>query len=278
MRSVATNPDEFRFDDFEIAGWRRLAVSYHTTLGPLTSAAAESILAAAQPREGDRLLDIGSGPGCIAAAAADAGLSVTGCDISESMVDLARSLHPNLDFDLADARALPYGDESFDVVTLGFLLLHTALPDLMVSEAVRVLRPGGRLVASVYDDPSRARFVGLFGEATRGIHLTPPTMPPGPSLFDLVTAPLLEELLADAGLTDVEVQSLAVNHRLADAGEMYDQFKRGTVRAAAPLEAQDAATESLIVDALADKIEPYRVDAGYSIPAAFLLATGRKPA
>jgi demethylmenaquinone methyltransferase / 2-methoxy-6-polyprenyl-1,4-benzoquinol methylase len=106
--------------------WRRLTVE-----------------AAVEP--GDRVLDACCGTGDLALAAARAGGRVTGVDFSERMLARARAKAPEQDWLRADATALPFGDESFDVVTVGFGIRNLADLEAGLRELARVLVPGGRL-------------------------------------------------------------------------------------------------------------------------------------
>jgi 2-polyprenyl-3-methyl-5-hydroxy-6-metoxy-1,4-benzoquinol methylase len=66
------------FREFEHAGWEKLPGRYHDAFGSLTTQTIEPLLDAAGARKGIRLLDVASGPGYVAAAAAARGASVTG--------------------------------------------------------------------------------------------------------------------------------------------------------------------------------------------------------
>jgi ubiquinone/menaquinone biosynthesis C-methylase UbiE len=105
---------------------------------------------------GRRILDVGSGLGDDAAALAGLvgpGGSVVGIDGSQAMVDAARSRHDRvegLSFEVANAAALPFDDAHFDACRIDRVLQHITDPAPVVREMVRVLRPGGALVA--YDN------------------------------------------------------------------------------------------------------------------------------
>jgi demethylmenaquinone methyltransferase / 2-methoxy-6-polyprenyl-1,4-benzoquinol methylase len=75
---------------------------------------------------------------------------VVGCDFSEPMLEIARQKSGEeglaVEFGWADALELPYGDESFDAVTVGFGARNLAELEKGLAEMARVLRPGGRLV------------------------------------------------------------------------------------------------------------------------------------
>ena len=118
------------------------------------------VLARAAIASGDAVLDVGCGTGTLAVAAARAarGVKVTGLDPDASILARARrrAAEAGLEirFDQGTATALPYANDSFDVV-LSTLVFHH-LPDeakrQSADELARVLRPGGRLVVA---DPGR---------------------------------------------------------------------------------------------------------------------------
>ncbi|MFL5908077.1 MAG: bifunctional demethylmenaquinone methyltransferase/2-methoxy-6-polyprenyl-1,4-benzoquinol methylase UbiE [Solirubrobacterales bacterium] len=84
---------------------------------------------------------------------------VVGCDFSEPMLELARRKSGDeglpVEFGWADALDLPYGDRSFDAVTIGFGARNLADLERGLSEIARVLRPGGRLVILEITRPQR---------------------------------------------------------------------------------------------------------------------------
>ena len=104
----------------------------------------------AEARPGVRLLDVATGTGTIARAAAARGASVVALDASPGMLEVARRVSPDLDFRLGDASALPFGDGEFDVVTCGLSISHFADREKALAEALRVLRRPGKLVASAW--------------------------------------------------------------------------------------------------------------------------------
>jgi demethylmenaquinone methyltransferase / 2-methoxy-6-polyprenyl-1,4-benzoquinol methylase len=94
---------------------------------------------------------------------------VVGCDFSEPMLELARRKSGEqglaVEFGWADALELPYGDASFDAVTVGFGARNLADLDKGLSEMARVLRPGGHLVILEITRPQReplATFYSLW--------------------------------------------------------------------------------------------------------------------
>ncbi len=104
--------------------------------------------------DGGRVLDVGCGPGRVALDLADRGLDVAGVDLDPAMIERARahavkSSGRKLSFDVGNAAALPYDDDSFDLVVSTFALHHWSEPEAALNEIARVLQPGG--VALVWD-------------------------------------------------------------------------------------------------------------------------------
>ncbi|MCW2737301.1 class I SAM-dependent methyltransferase [Nocardioides sp.] len=96
---------------------------------------------------GERVLDIAAGTGNAAVPAARTGATVVASDLTPELLETGRAEHPDagIDWQVADAEALPWPDGSYDVVlsTVGVMFAphHQAAAD----ELLRVLRPGGRL-------------------------------------------------------------------------------------------------------------------------------------
>jgi len=119
--------------------------------------------ARAQLTEGGSALDVCCGTGDLALELAGhvgpAG-TVIGCDFSEPMLELARAKSVQrwataVRFEHADALALPYEDETFDAVTVGFGVRNLSDLDRGLAEMARVLKPGGRLVILEITQPQR---------------------------------------------------------------------------------------------------------------------------
>ena len=101
---------------------------------------------------GDRVLEVGCGPGMLWRSHADRlpdGCTITLTDFSPGMVEEAEAaLGGRFSFRVADAQALPFGDASFDLVVANHMLYHVPNLDRALSEFARVLAPSGRLIAA----------------------------------------------------------------------------------------------------------------------------------
>src|SRR5437868_3514054 len=134
-----------RLRAFERQGHDALAKSYNAFFAAVTALATAPILDAVSLRPGTRLLDVATGPGALAAEAANRGARPVGVDLSLQMIELARRLHPAIEFREADVEHLPFADDTFDAVVCAFGLGHFPRPKAAVAECVRTLLPGGRL-------------------------------------------------------------------------------------------------------------------------------------
>src|SRR3954453_8826636 len=100
--------DADAFNAFEAAGWEERVSGYDDFFAPITTRLVGPLLDAAQVDRGTRVLDVASGPGYVAAAAAERGAVVIGVDIAEGMISLARRRYPALDFRSGNAESLPF--------------------------------------------------------------------------------------------------------------------------------------------------------------------------
>ena len=153
------------FKQFESEGWGERAATYDRLIGAVTARFADPLLDAAHVTPGARVLDAACGTGVLTAIAAARGAEPLGIDLAAEMVDIAARRHPGLRFLPGDAERLEFPDRSFDAVIAGFLLHHLPDPHTATAEFARVLAPGGRLAATVWDDPSRMRLIGLVNDA-----------------------------------------------------------------------------------------------------------------
>jgi SAM-dependent methyltransferase len=103
-------------------------------------------------QSGQRVLDIGSGTGAIALAAADKGANVVAVDVDGAALargrELSRSIQAPVRHLLADGRALPFADDGFDVSVHRSVLIYMMSREKAVREERRVLRNGGRVSCS----------------------------------------------------------------------------------------------------------------------------------
>lgn len=113
---------------------------------------------AVAPKQDELILDLAAGTGTSSVALSRTGATVTAADFSPKMIEVGRRRHPSIDFVEADATDLPFETGHFDAVTISFGLRNVQDPKKALTEAFRVLKPGGRLVVCEFSKPPRAVF------------------------------------------------------------------------------------------------------------------------
>ena len=98
------------------------------------------------------MLDVGTGTGVAAQAAADAGARAVGIDPSAGMLEVGRRERPSIAFVAADTIDLPFRDDAFDAVTGNFVLSHFRRSETALFDMMRVLKPGGRVALTSWSD------------------------------------------------------------------------------------------------------------------------------
>jgi SAM-dependent methyltransferase len=271
MTSQIADPAAFRA--FERAGWESVPRPYHDAWGTLTTQAVGPLLDAVRADSGTRILDVATGPGYVAAAAARRGASVVAVDFSEAMLVEARRHHPAIDFRTGDAEALPFPDGSFDAVVMSFGLLHLARPDEALAEAHRVLQPGGRLGFTVWTRPEEAVAFGIvLGAVQRHGRMDVP-LPNGPPFFRFSYPEESRHVLLGLGFRAPEVVVVPQIWRLGSVDALFAIMRDGTVRTAGLLRAQTSKALEAIRADIREAVHRYQHGAGVDLPMPAILAS-----
>jgi SAM-dependent methyltransferase len=272
---MVLDPEKFR--SFEQAGWETIPASYHEAFGELTRQAVEPLLDAARVRRGSNFLDIASGPGYVAAAAAKRGALVLGVDFSPAMVAHAHELHPGVEFREADAEALPLGSGLFDAAAMNFGILHLGRPEHALAEAYRVLRPGGRFAFSVWAPPEETIGFGIVLRAVERHGEPRVALPEGPPFFRYSEPDECKGGLIACGFESVKIRKVSQTWKLAAGDGLFHAMKDSTVRTAGLLRAQKPAVLEKIRDAMRTELERYTKREFVYLPMPALIASGSKP-
>jgi SAM-dependent methyltransferase len=258
--------DADAFHDFEQAGWQRAAGGYADAFGALTAQAIDPLLASVGAEAGVRLLDVATGPGYVAAAAAARGADVVAVDFAQAMVDHARRHHAGLDVRIGDAEALPFESASFDAVVASFAMLHFARPERALGEMRRVLRPGGRVAFTVWASPERAIGFRIVLDAIAAHGSVAPPVPPGPPFFRFSDHGECERVLRTTGFTSPTVVETPMIWRLPARDALFDAMAQGAVRTGAMLNAQPLPVRAALRDAIQAATADYAVGDAVELP------------
>jgi SAM-dependent methyltransferase len=238
--------------------------------------AGERLVARVGVREGEDVLDVACGTGNATIPAARAGARVIGADLTPELFDAARRYASDagveVDWVEADAEALPFDDESFDVVLSTFGCMFAPRHELAAREIGRVLRPGGRIgIASWTPEGVIGDFFGAVAA-----HLPPPPSFASPPIM-WGNPDHVRRLFADTGL-ELSFELDGVEFRfdsVTDAVDFYETNFGPLVKARELLEPQGlwgAAHRDLV----AHYEEHERDDGAIEYTAEYLVTTGRK--
>ena len=264
------------FDDHERRRWTGRAEAYRRSFARLCAYPVDLLLDAAAVRPGIRLIDVGTGPGTVAARAVGRGADVVAVDAEPDMVAAARRAVPGADVRHAVLPSLPFPDAAFDAAVANFVVNHVGEPLLAVAELRRVVRPGGRVAVTTWPNPQPPlqRLWGDIFDAAGGER--PAVMPAvSPSEDFARTADGFAGLLTSAGLADVRTHTVAWTHH-TDPEDWWSGPAAGIGALGLLMESQQPATVVRIRQEYDRLTAAYRTpDGTLALPTAALLASGR---
>jgi SAM-dependent methyltransferase len=250
------------FRDIEHAGWREKAGAYDDWFAKITAQAIEPLLRSLGDNlQNARLLDVCTGTGHLAGAAAKRGAVAEGLDFAEEMIAKAKSNYPTVRFRTGDAEQLPYDSNGFDFVVCAFGLLHFADADRAIAEAARVLRPGGRYAFTVWCGPDQGNEFFQILTAAIQAHGSPDVaLPAGPPLFRFADATETARTLESSGFSNVRTTVLKLTWHAERSQDLLELIYKSIVRAPILIETQPPETRAAIRSAIVRSAERRRRD------------------
>lgn len=204
-------------------GWKKWDVFTMNFLKPM----GDEIISMLKLKSSDNVLDIATGtgePGLTIASIVNKG-KVTGTDLSPEMTKLATENArtkglKNYSAMVADVCELPFADDTYDAIScrMGFMFF----PDMTLAakEMYRVLKPGGRVATSVWDQPEKNTWITTMMGAIKK-HIDLPAPPPGaPGMFRCAAPGLITGLLKEAGFNNIQEKKIE-SHLQYDGPEHY---------------------------------------------------------
>ena len=175
-------------------------------------------------------LDLGCGTGALTAAVLDrtAPRHASGIDPSAGFIAHARAaiVDARVEFDVGDARELPFADAAFDAAISGLAINFVPEPVRAVREMTRVVRTGGTVAAYVWDYAGKMDLMRYFWDAAVALDPKALDLDEG-RRFPLCQPAPLSDLFAQAGLLDVVSTAIDVPTRFRDFDDYWTPFLGG---------------------------------------------------
>lgn len=234
---------------------------------------APRIAGAAGIGPGQRVLDVACGTGVVARECARRGAEVTGLDLNEGMLSVARRISPEIDWRQGDASDVPFEDGSFDAVVCQFGLMFFPEREKSLAEQWRVLAPGGRLAVSTWDAieqiPIYVAMVGLIerhagGDAAQALRAP----------FWLGDTTNLTNVFSAAGIADFEIDTHAGTERFASVDEFVEIEIKGSPLANA---FDDDSYAALLADARVELPSYRKGEKDFEFPTSAHIVRAKKP-
>ena len=251
------------------AGWEKWDSVIMDQLRPVTAAMIDRLGIAADQRH----LDIAAGtgePGLTVATLAPRGRVVL-TDLSAQMLEIATRRAAaqgitNFETTVCSADDLPFGDGVFDSVSVRFGYMF--LPDLAAATAefTRVLRPGGRLCASVWVKPEENPWTSIVMRAIASETVLPPPDPDGPGMFRCAAPGTVGALYEEAQLRDVGEWDVPVELVTRSPQEYWEMMSEHVSLAVAALQQLDAPARSRVAQAVVGEVRAYGGDGVVRVP------------
>jgi SAM-dependent methyltransferase len=230
------------------------AESYDRFMGRFSTQLAAPFADFAGIAAGERVLDVGCGPGALTAELVErlGAVAVAAVDPSERFVTAARERHPGVHVELGSAERLPFADGEFDAALAQLVVHFMDDPVTGLREAGRVTRGSGVVAACVWDHGGGKGPLSLFWEAARSVDpgLT------GEGDLAGTREGQLGELLTAAGLQDVEESALAVSREYGSFDEWWEPYTLGVGPAGGYVARLDAATRDGVREACRAQLPP----------------------
>jgi SAM-dependent methyltransferase len=225
--------------ELERNGWQVAAASYDG-FAAATRLFVPALLAAVDLKPRMQLLDVACGPGLATGMAVAAGARVIGIDFSPAMIVMARRLHSDAAFAIADAESLPFRDASFDAVIANFGIHHVERPERAIAQARRTVKPGGAFAFTFWAEAQHNTAWRIIFDAIAACGRADVPMPAGNDAH--ATPDNFTRLVTAAGFRGaVRCDQVARDWVLPPGADLVSIFETGTVRMATLLRGQGEA-------------------------------------
>ena len=204
--------------------------AYEPFVGRWSRLVAREFLAWLAVPPGGHWLDVGSGTGALSQVILETAdpRAVKGIDRSEGFVAFARAqvLDERASFETGDAQALPVATADYDVAVSGLVLNFVPLPERMLAEMARAVKPGGTVALYVWDYAGKMQLLRHFWDAAAALDPAAVELDEG-RRFPVCHPERLAELFRGAGLEGVETRPIDVPTHFRDFDDYWQPFLGG---------------------------------------------------
>jgi enediyne biosynthesis protein CalE5 len=273
--------DEY-YREYTRTTWNESAEAYLDLLRSLEPFRAD-LVARLRAKQGERVLDLGTGPGEPAltiAGQVGARGRVVGVDLSENMISIARRVAAarsvsNAEFQVMDCSALTFDEGHFDAAISSFGFQIFPDPDKAAQCAIRVLRPKGRLAVSVWSTGDRVPFLhAIVGPMLK--HAEPDESGYIPTPYELGAPGEMVGFLEAAGFQRAHEERLTHTVQLANEDRYLQMILKGTPIGHSVSEETKEIQEQVLRETRSN-LQQWKTSEGLSIPAECVFVTAHKP-
>ncbi|MGH7322223.1 MAG: class I SAM-dependent methyltransferase [Candidatus Rokuibacteriota bacterium] len=255
------------------------AEAYERLMGRWSQRLAVQLLEFAGVRDGDRVLDVGSGTGslALATAAATRRSEVVGIEPTVAFVEYARArtTDARLRFEVGDAQDLPYSEAAFDRTLACLVLMFVPDAPRAVAEMRRVTRPAGTVVACVWDVTGGMELTRVFWDGA--VALDPSAEPRRETHMPYSRPGELADLWRGAGLADVEETGLIIPLEFASYDDFWEPFLLGQGPPGVYVAGLDATRRSALHEQLRRNLFGTQPDGPFTLRARAWAVRGTRP-
>ncbi|HYB03216.1 MAG TPA: methyltransferase domain-containing protein [Nitrososphaerales archaeon] len=272
--------DEY-YTEYTRTTWNESAIPYLKLMehiAPFT----EELLKRVKIENGMKILDIGTGPGepaiTISGRVGSKG-HVTGIDLSETMIDLAREATKrkgaqNVSFLVMNAEDLKFPEGSFDLVLCRFGFQIFTNPEKAASEAYKVLRKGGELGAVVWSTGDKVPALHVLVEPMME-NVTPDETGYIPTPYELGGPGELAQLFLNSGFASATEDRITKIFHFRDSEDYFELWLKGTPLGHSLREEEESVQKEILRKTRLN-LEKWKTDSGFAIPAEVVIVIARK--
>lgn len=278
--SKALSPEQQQFRETIKATFNTIADRYDNPSQRYFPYTADYLINLVQPKPGNRVLDLATGTGLVAIAAAQSarpGGHVQAIDIAEGMLNKAiynvnKYGLENVDFHEMDAENLEFKSDYFDLLTCSFGVFFFTDPDTAIKNWLRVLKPRGKLIITTFAKSAFKPLTDLFRKNFEELGVSYPET----NWQRFADPEQCISFLEEAGYVDVEVTSKQMGHYLSNEQDWWEIIWNSGMRALVDMLTPEQLAQFRLKHL--EEVAALKTETGIWLDVEVIFSLGRKPA